>query len=177
MRTLVFVCPITGHPVQSSLPEEAFKDPDTYHRIECTACGRFVINPQTMTFFGGAVAWPLAARAQQAVPMRPIGVLMSDDENVPYVRLTSLRYTSALAGLGWTDGRDLRSGRSHPALHFAEDELHYSIPSPLPWFLLRAHVIVKASSHTSNLGTRQSAARWRSEMADNCNERTSCPGA
>jgi len=31
MRTLVFVCPITGHPVQSSLPEEAFKDPDTYH--------------------------------------------------------------------------------------------------------------------------------------------------
>jgi hypothetical protein len=29
MRTLVFVCPITGHPVQSSLPEEAFKDLNT----------------------------------------------------------------------------------------------------------------------------------------------------
>ena len=48
MRTLVFVCPITGHPVQSSLPEEAFKDPDTYHRIECTACGRVhLVNPTT----------------------------------------------------------------------------------------------------------------------------------
>ena len=48
MRTFVFVCPNTGHPVPASLPEQAFEDPDTYHSIECTVCADVhLVNPTT----------------------------------------------------------------------------------------------------------------------------------
>jgi putative ABC transport system substrate-binding protein len=36
-----------------------------------------------MTRLGGAVAWPIAAHAQQGGRMRRIGVLMGGDENDP----------------------------------------------------------------------------------------------
>jgi putative ABC transport system substrate-binding protein len=57
---------------------------------------------------GGAAAWPLAARAQQGVRMRRIGVLMSFDENDPEGKLPYSSFTQALAGSGWTDGRNVR---------------------------------------------------------------------
>jgi putative tryptophan/tyrosine transport system substrate-binding protein len=56
---------------------------------------------------GSAAAWPLAARAQQG-DVRRIGVLMGPDENDPKAKLLLSPFTQALAGLGWTDGRDLR---------------------------------------------------------------------
>src|SRR6516164_1254729 len=55
----------------------------------------------------GAAGWPLAARAQQRERMRRIGVLMQFDENDPRAKLPSA-FTQALAGLGWTDGRNVR---------------------------------------------------------------------
>src|SRR5262249_3624129 len=58
--------------------------------------------------FGGAAAWPLAARAQQGDRVRRIGVLMSFDENDPEVKARLFVFTRALAGLGWTDGRNVR---------------------------------------------------------------------
>jgi putative ABC transport system substrate-binding protein len=67
-----------------------------------------------ITLLGGAAAWPLAARAQQGDRVRRIGVLMPYDENDPAVKARISAFTQALAGLGWTDGRnvrmDLRSG-------------------------------------------------------------------
>jgi putative ABC transport system substrate-binding protein len=54
------------------------------------------------------VAWPLAARAQQADRARRIGVLMPFDENDPEGKLRYSAFTQALAGLGWTDGRNVR---------------------------------------------------------------------
>jgi putative ABC transport system substrate-binding protein len=57
-----------------------------------------------ITLLGGAVAWPLAARAQQGNRVRRIGVLMPGDENDPAIKA----FTQALAGLGWTDGRNVR---------------------------------------------------------------------
>src|SRR6516165_6081243 len=57
---------------------------------------------------GGAAAWPLAARAQQAERMRHIGVLISGEENDPLPKTMISAFTQALAGLGWTDGRNVR---------------------------------------------------------------------
>src|SRR6516162_2193331 len=57
---------------------------------------------------GGAALWPLAARAQQGERMRRIGVLMPGDENDPLAKTFVSAFIQALAGLGWTDGRNVR---------------------------------------------------------------------
>ena len=57
---------------------------------------------------GTAAAWPLASRAQQGERMRRIGVLMPLDENDPVAKTFVSAFTQALAGLGWTDGRNVR---------------------------------------------------------------------
>jgi putative ABC transport system substrate-binding protein len=56
---------------------------------------------------GAAVAWPLAARAQQGERMRRIGVLVPAvaDDPVWQVRLGA--FLQALALLGWTIGRNV----------------------------------------------------------------------
>jgi putative ABC transport system substrate-binding protein len=62
-----------------------------------------------ITLLGGAAAaWPLAARAQQTERMRRIGVLMPLDESDPLAKSFVSAFTRALAGLGWTEGRNLR---------------------------------------------------------------------
>jgi putative ABC transport system substrate-binding protein len=61
-----------------------------------------------ITLLGGAVAWPLAARAQQRERMRRIGVLHAYDENDPLQKRRLSAFTQALAGLGWADGRNVR---------------------------------------------------------------------
>jgi len=55
---------------------------------------------------GAAVAWPLAARAQQREPMRRIGVLSTGDDAEGHARLEV--FAQALEQLGWSDGRNLR---------------------------------------------------------------------
>ena len=57
---------------------------------------------------GGAAAWPRAARAQPAERVQRIGVLMAFDENDPLAKSEVSAFTQALAGLGWTDGRNVR---------------------------------------------------------------------
>ena len=57
---------------------------------------------------GGAVAWPLAARAQQGDRVRRIGVLHGYDENDPEGKRRVFAFTQSLAGFGWTDGRNVR---------------------------------------------------------------------
>jgi putative ABC transport system substrate-binding protein len=57
---------------------------------------------------GGAAAWPLAARAQQRERTRHMGVLMGSDENDPEGERRYSALRQALAGLGWTEGRNLR---------------------------------------------------------------------
>src|SRR5262249_31079511 len=53
-------------------------------------------------------AWPFVARAQQGDRVRRIGVLMLGDENDPVYKPRVSAFTQALAGLGWTDGRNVR---------------------------------------------------------------------
>src|SRR5215470_14835617 len=57
----------------------------------------------------GAAAWPLAAHAQQGDRVRRIGVLMGGDENDPEQKRRNSAFTQALAGLGWTDSRNVRT--------------------------------------------------------------------
>jgi putative ABC transport system substrate-binding protein len=57
---------------------------------------------------GGAAAWPLAASAQQGDHVRRIGVLIGGDENGPLEKTLVSAFTQSLAGLGWTDGRNVR---------------------------------------------------------------------
>jgi putative tryptophan/tyrosine transport system substrate-binding protein len=61
-----------------------------------------------MLLGGGAVAWPLAARAQQAGRMRRIGVLVSAVEGDPRGLEYVTAFAQGLAELGWTVGRNVR---------------------------------------------------------------------
>jgi putative ABC transport system substrate-binding protein len=62
-----------------------------------------------ITLLGGmAVAWPLAARAQQGDRMRRIGVLMSAAANDPEGQARIAAFLQGLQPLGWTVGRNVR---------------------------------------------------------------------
>jgi putative ABC transport system substrate-binding protein len=57
---------------------------------------------------GAAVTWPLAAQAQQTGQGRRIGVLMSFAESDASARAMFGGYRSALAQLGWIEGKNLQ---------------------------------------------------------------------
>jgi putative ABC transport system substrate-binding protein len=59
-----------------------------------------------ITLLGGVATWPLAVRAQQGT--RRIVWLQLGDENDPVFKPYIPAFTQALAGLGWTDGRNVR---------------------------------------------------------------------
>jgi len=61
-----------------------------------------------ISFFGGAVVWPLGARAQQRDPVRRVGVLMpfAKDNAESQARVDA--FLSELRQLGWTEGRNLQ---------------------------------------------------------------------
>jgi len=62
-----------------------------------------------ITLLGGsAVAWPLAARAQQPDRMRRIGVLMSVHENDLEYQARLATFREELQKLGWAEGRNIR---------------------------------------------------------------------
>jgi putative ABC transport system substrate-binding protein len=60
------------------------------------------------TLGGAAVAWPLAARAQQRERVRRIGVLMSYAADDPAGQARLLAFAQELAQSGWIDGRNVR---------------------------------------------------------------------
>jgi putative ABC transport system substrate-binding protein len=68
-----------------------------------------MLRREVIAELGSAVAWALAARAQQPERMRRIGVLMDFDENDPEAKRRVSAFTQALADLGWTEGRNVRT--------------------------------------------------------------------
>jgi hypothetical protein len=56
----------------------------------------------------GAVAWPLAVRAQQAEQIRRIGILMSIGESDPLSVMHMKSFQQGLRELGWVEGRNVR---------------------------------------------------------------------
>jgi putative ABC transport system substrate-binding protein len=64
---------------------------------------------ELITLIGSAaVAWPLAARAQQPEQMRRVGVLMGYSENDPEGRARVAAFWEGLQKLGWAEGRNIR---------------------------------------------------------------------
>jgi putative ABC transport system substrate-binding protein len=61
-----------------------------------------------ITLLGGAAAWPLAARGQQSVRMRRIGMLMSLTPDDPDGRARSDAFLQGLQRSGWIDGRNIQ---------------------------------------------------------------------
>jgi len=57
---------------------------------------------------GTAVAWPLAARAQQGERMRRVGMLMNLAADDPEARARIGAFRQGLQELGWSDGRNVR---------------------------------------------------------------------
>src|SRR5215472_1629371 len=57
---------------------------------------------------GGAVAWPLAAHAQQSERPRQIGVLIPFNDNEPEVKARLSAFRQRLQELGWIEGRSIR---------------------------------------------------------------------
>ena len=57
---------------------------------------------------GAAVAWPLAARAQQGERMRRIGVLIGATADDPDAQVRYAAFLQGLQQLGWTDGRNVQ---------------------------------------------------------------------
>jgi putative ABC transport system substrate-binding protein len=61
-----------------------------------------------ITLFGGAVTWPLAARAQVAGRTRRIGILLSASADDPEFQARVGAFLQGLALLGWTIGRNVQ---------------------------------------------------------------------
>ena len=63
---------------------------------------------EVITLIGGSMAWPLAARAQPARPVRLIGVLMNYAETDPVSRSLVAAFAQGLQQLGWTIGQNVQ---------------------------------------------------------------------
>jgi putative ABC transport system substrate-binding protein len=67
---------------------------------------------------GAAVAWPIAARAQQPDRVRRIGVLQAINESDPEGQLRKAPFVRGLQKFGWTEGAnvmiDYRWGATTP---------------------------------------------------------------
>jgi putative ABC transport system substrate-binding protein len=86
-------------------------------------------------FLGGAaVAWPLAARAQQPERMRRVGVLAAGPADAPDVQVRLAAFKQGLQQLGWIEGRNLRFEYRLGALGDAERTRKYAseLVAPAP---------------------------------------------
>ena len=78
-----------------------------------------------ITPLGGAVAWPLAARAQQRKPMRRVGALMPYAANDPHMQIRDAAFLQGMQRLGWTVGDNIQIAR-----HRSRDRCAHQYRSP-----------------------------------------------
>src|SRR5713101_5460893 len=74
---------------------------------------------------GGAIAWPLAARAQPD-QVRRIGVLMAHAESDPEFQAYVAAFREGLQKLGWTEGRNIRIDTRWGALDDTESRQRFA---------------------------------------------------
>ena len=88
---------------------------------------------------GGAVAWPLAARPQQAERMRRIGVLLPATADDLEFQARVGAFLQALALLGWTIGRNVRIDTRWATVNAAEVRRHAAELAALAPDIVLAH--------------------------------------
>jgi putative tryptophan/tyrosine transport system substrate-binding protein len=71
-----------------------------------------------------AVAWPLAARAQQTERVRRIGFLIAFPENDREAQARITAFREGLQALGWTEGRNIRIDYHFAVADLADIETH-----------------------------------------------------
>ena len=76
--------------------------------MPCPDLGAAMRRREFITLAGGAVAWPLAARAQQPERMRRIGVLLPGTANDAEYQARMVAFLQGLQQLGWSEGRNVR---------------------------------------------------------------------
>jgi putative ABC transport system substrate-binding protein len=108
---------------------------------------------QFIAGLGSAAAWPIAARAQQRDRIRRIGVLVGGNENDPGTNPQVSAFIQALAGLGWTDGRNVRmdvrwSGSDINRIRALAQELVGLQPDIIVTFATPATVAVQRETRT-----------------------------
>ena len=82
---------------------------DTVTRCGARASERRMGRREFITLLGGmAAVWPLVAHAQQTGQTRRIGVLFGGGKNDPQIVDAQAAFKTALEGLGWVDGRNVR---------------------------------------------------------------------
>jgi len=91
-----------------------------------------------ITLLGGAVAWPVSARAQQP-DRRRIGILMAvgADDLDRQARIAT--FLQGLQQLGWTDGRNIRIDNRWSASNADDTRKHASELAALAPDLILAH--------------------------------------
>jgi putative tryptophan/tyrosine transport system substrate-binding protein len=74
--------------------------------------------------FGGTVAWPLMAQAQQPPRIRRIGYVTPGFEDEPRIERLTAAFERGLGELGWTVGRDLLIDKRYGAVNPEVRERH-----------------------------------------------------
>src|SRR5216684_6412705 len=93
-----------------------------------------------ITLIGGAaVAWPLAARAQQAERVRRVGVLLPAGADDPEYQARVGAFLQALALLGWTIGRNVRIDTRWATANAADIRRHAAQLAALAPDVILAH--------------------------------------
>ena len=125
---------------------------------------------------GAAIAWPLAASAQQADRMRRVGVLVSGTTaNDPELPDRIAAFLQGMQQLGWTDGRniriDIREGGGNPdtirkyaaeLAALAPDVIFTAGTLGLPQLLQATHTVpISCSRSSPTRSVPASSIAWR----------------
>ena len=76
--------------------------------MRCEPQGSAMRRREFITLFGGAVAWPFTARAQQREQVRRVGVLLPATAGDSEYSILTNAFMEELRHLGWTQGRNIR---------------------------------------------------------------------
>jgi putative ABC transport system substrate-binding protein len=96
------------HATVTKLASSSIKAPVQVDTVLSRQTGTNMRRRQVIGLLGGAVAWPLAARAQQSDRVRRIGVLLTLPADDTEGRARLAAFKQGLEQLGWSEGRNLQ---------------------------------------------------------------------